>query len=183
MITSKTEPILHTATGLELRVRPISRGDEPLLLDIFRHLSSESRYLRFHEPLDNASPEYLSKLAEQIIETTVRRGYGLLAFVDLPDQANAPVGGARYVKVADDAAEVAITVRDDLQKYGIGRALLLELVQHARREGIIRLLAVVQAQNQAVLRLLRESPYPIKRFIQGGELFIEADIRPKNGKS
>jgi len=56
------------------------------------------------------------------------------------------------------------------------------LVRHARQEGIVRLIAVVQAQNQAVLRLLRESPYPIKRFIQGGEMFIEADIHAPNGK-
>ncbi|NOZ70385.1 MAG: GNAT family N-acetyltransferase [Chloroflexi bacterium] len=179
MIASQKEITLRTATGLELRARPIAHGDEPLLLDIFSHLSSESRYLRFHEPLDNASPELIEQVAKEIVESSVNRGFGLLAFADLPDQANAPIGGARYVKVSDGVAEVAITIRDDMQKCGIGRALLLELVRQARKEGISKLIAVVQAQNQAVLRLLRESPYPIKRSIRGGELFIEADIREK----
>ncbi len=176
MIAQPRMYILKTHSGLRLRVRPLMRGDEPHLIDIFRHLSPDSIYMRFHEPMDQLNEELLAKMAADIVDVTINQGFGLLAFADLPERQDVAVGGARYVKISEDAAEVAVTVRDDMQKQGIGAGLLQMLARRARAAGIRRLVAVVQAQNRPVLRLLHESPYPVKRYLEGGEIFIEADI-------
>jgi len=108
----------------------------------------------------------------------IEKGKGWLAFADLPDQPCAAVGGVRYVLIPGktDVAEVALTVRDDLQGQGIGRELLELVVKQARVEGIRSLVAVVQAGNRAVLKLLSGIPYPINRTLEGGEVYVEADI-------
>lgn len=176
MIDHPLTTSIETHAGLRLRIRPMAEGDEPILVDIFDHLGSDSRYMRFHEPLDGMSADQTQKWAEEILETTLDHGFGLLAFTDLPEQVDVPAGGARYVKVTADTAEVAISIRDDLQKQGIGASLLRLLAQQARTAGITKLIAIVQAQNRPVMRLLQDSPYPVKRYHEAGELFIEADI-------
>jgi L-amino acid N-acyltransferase YncA len=65
------------------------------------------------------------------------------------------------------SAEVIITVRDDYQKKGIGRELLLRLISLARAQGVTGLTAQVLADNVAMLRLLR-SLEGIEYDIQGG---------------
>ena len=54
---------------------------------------------------------------------------------------------ARYIRSNEDAevAEVAVTVADDWQGRGLGRALLDRLSYRARREGVRRFTAPVQS--------------------------------------
>lgn len=54
-----------------------------------------------------------------------------------------------------DEAEVALLVRDDWQRRGLGSALLRRLAQHADRSGYAALVLHVQADNAPMLRTLR----------------------------
>ena len=164
--------------GLLVWIRPMRPDDTQNLVDIFAHLSPESRYLRFHEALTHASSHLVHDTAAGFATMPAEKGKGWLAFADLPDQPCAPVGGIRYVRLADEpgVAEVALTVRDDLHGQGIGRELLYLLAKQARTEGIRKLTAIVQADNRAVLRLLSAAPIPIKRNFKGGEIYMEADL-------
>jgi len=152
--------------------------DTQNLVDIFEHLSPESRYLRFHEALTHASPKLVQETAAEFATMPAKKGKGWLAFADLPDQPCAPVGGVRYVRLEDEpgVAEVALSVRDDLHGQGIGRELLQLLAKQAREEGLCKLTAIIQADNRAVLRLLSTAPIPIERKFEGGEIFMEADL-------
>lgn len=152
--------------------------DTQNLIDIFEHLSPESRYLRFHEALEHASPQLVRETAAEFATMPAEKGKGWLAFADLPGQPCAPVGGVRYVRLANapETAEVALTVRDDLHGQGIGRELLQLLANQARTEGLRKLTAVVQADNRAILKLLSVASIPIKRTFAEGELDIEADL-------
>src|SRR6185503_18091111 len=53
------------------------------------------------------------------------------------------------------AADVSVTVADDWQRRGLGSALLGLLTDRARDEGIRRFTALVLAENQGALALLR----------------------------
>ncbi len=152
--------------------------DTQNLVDIFAHLSPESRYLRFHEALTHASAQLVQDTAAGFATMPAEKGKGWLAFADLPDQPCAPVGGIRYVRLPNEpgVAEVALTVRDDLHGQGIGRELLYLLAKQARSEGLYKLTAIVQANNRAVLRLLSAAPIPVERKFEGGEIFMEADL-------
>ena len=152
--------------------------DTQNLVDIFKHLSPKSRYLRFHEALTHASSQLVQDTAAEFATMPEEKGKGWLAFADLPDQPCAPVGGIRYVRLANEpgVAEVALTVRDDLHGQGIGRELLYLLAKQARAEGLFKLTAIVQADNRAILRLLSAAPIPIERKFEGGEIYVEVDL-------
>ena len=104
-----------------------------------------------------------------------------LAFADLPDQPDAPVGGVRYVMTASDTAELAISVRDDLQRRGIGSALLVFACQQARRQGLHYLTAVFRSENKAVWSLVRHSPFHTTSVINGSEISLRIDLTDRAG--
>ncbi|MFF3852801.1 GNAT family N-acetyltransferase [Micromonospora sp. NPDC002575] len=66
-----------------------------------------------------------------------------------------PVVAMANLLVEGDEAEVALLVRDDWQRRGIGTALLRRLVRHAERAGLAALVLHVQAENTPMLRTLR----------------------------
>ncbi len=167
----------HTRTGRRVWVRTITGAeDAPYLVDIFAHLSPQSRYMRFHEPLDDPDPAVVLAKAREIAENAPLQGRGWLAFVHRGRQPKVAVGGVRWVRLQPDVAEIALTVRDDFQEQGIGRELLRLVALDARAAGIKKLIAVYQGANQAVSQLLSHSPVPMQRVIHAGEIFIEADL-------
>lgn len=92
------------------------------------------------------------------------------------------LGVARYIRSADDAelAEVAVTVADDWQGRGLGRALLDRLTHRARREGVRRFSALVQGDNRASLGLL-EGVGDTRRRFDTGTVELVVELPPKRG--
>ncbi|NUQ38850.1 MAG: GNAT family N-acetyltransferase [Caldilineales bacterium] len=174
---NESHHVFTTDAGLQVRVRPLYPDDAPFLIDIFAHLGVESRYLRFHRAFSSLPTHQIVGEATAIAQTTWRHGRGWLAFADLPNEPDAAVGGVRWVRTHGDEAEIALTVRDDMQGQGIGRELLRIAVEQARADGIHTLTAVVQANNRAIQRLLGASPWPVQRSIHAGEMFIAVDLR------
>jgi nucleotide-binding universal stress UspA family protein/GNAT superfamily N-acetyltransferase len=135
--------------GAALTVRRLEPGDKELLAAGFERLSEHSRYRRFMSPMPRMSPALLSALTE--IDHCDHEA--LVAI----DRASGQLSGvARYIRSTDDreAAEVAVTVADDWQRRGVGRALLELLTDRARHEGIRRFTALVLAENRSAMGLL-----------------------------
>lgn len=169
--------VFRTRTGRSLWVRTIAGAeDAPYLVDIFAHLSPQSRYMRFHESLDAPDEAVIEATAHEIAANASLQGRGWLAFVHRGRQPKVAVGGVRWVRLQPDVAEIALTVRDDFQEQGIGQELLRLAALDARASGIRKLIAVYQGANQAVSQLLHHSPVPVERVIHAGEIFIEADL-------
>ena len=166
----------QTTDGQTVRVRRMLPADVNQLAYIFKYLSPDTVYMRFREPAFQLTPLQVLQEARSLAEAGYRRGKGFLAFVDLPERPGTPIGGARYVRVGDDAAEVAVTIRDDFQRKGVGTQLLNILIEEARRDGVRRLIAHVDANNRAVLGLLNRYPLPHRREQQGSEITFEFDL-------
>ena len=181
--TIKTRTMFNTfiaKDGLEIRVRHLAYDDAVYLVDIFEHMSADSRYRRFHQTTDHIQPGRIWLEAENIAHMDEKRQEGLLAFADLPDHPNAPVGAARYVCLGEGVAETAVSVRDDMHNNGIGGALLLLLVEEARERGIKKLVADVMNNNTGVLIILNKLPYVVNRKMDGASSTIEIDLtRPR----
>lgn len=165
----------RTEKGLLVELRPMTSEDAPYLVDIFEHMSPQSRYQRFHQPLTHPDPGWIAEQARELA-TIDPPGKGWLAFADLPDQPSAPVGGGRFVVVEPGVAEVALTVRDDLQGQGIGTQILLKMIEDARAAGITKLVAMVQASNRAVKGLIKHGHLPIQCVTHQGETYIAIDL-------
>ena len=134
----------QTGSGLWIHVRSLLPQDAPYLVDLFENMGSESRYNRFLQPLDQVDMDYVWTEAEQIAEKVATVSYGLVAFVDMPERDDVPVGAARYVELTTSRAEIAVSVRDDMQRKGIGTEMMRLLILHAKIRGIEQLVGTVQ---------------------------------------
>lgn len=172
----------QTKSGLAVRVRPEQPGDADLLLRLFEHLGPQSRYLRFSKTLANPDPDLVRREAERLAQAGPPVDMAWLAFADLPDAPNEPVAAARYVLLSDDpeSAEVAISVRDDMQRQGIGSTLLKFVAEHARQRGLKRLVATFRQENRAVWSLLRHAPYRVTWKISGPQVDADIDLTTPN---
>ena len=92
------------------------------------------------------------------------------------------MGVARYIRSGEDhdLAEVAVTVADQWQGRGLGRALLGRLTYLARRAGIRRFGAVVQRENLASLGLAAGAGGHEGRA-GGSEVELVVDLPPHRG--
>ena len=147
-------PAIQWPTAVPLRdgstvlVRPIEASDSDLLRRGLERLSDESRYRRFLSPvsrLNQSQLRYLTDVDHHDHE----------ALIALEPNSGEALGVARYVRTAPEAAEFAVTVIDDWQGRGLGSALLDLLAGRAREEGITHFGALVLAENEEMLELLR----------------------------
>ena len=164
----------ETKNGVEVWVRPLLPQDAPYLVDLFEHMSADSRYSRFHQPVNHLPPERVLAEAESIVHTSPQVGF--IAFADLPDQPNAPVGVVRCVCVEEGVAETAVSVRDDMQNQGIGSHLLGLLVKEAQARGVTKLLATIQSSNKSIIHILNQMSYTYTRKSIGPDTELELDI-------
>ncbi|MEJ2748116.1 MAG: GNAT family N-acetyltransferase [Anaerolineae bacterium] len=172
----------ETKSRILVRIRPLLPPDAPYLIDIFEHMSADSRYRRFHQPVDQLPPERVKAEAEYIAHLSPQIGF--IAFADLPDEPDAPVGAVRCVCVGEAVAETAVSVRDDMQSQGIGSHLLALLAAEARRQGVRKLVATIQNSNKPIVRVLKRLPYVYTRRIIGSESQLELDLmRSKEAES
>ncbi|MBV9417269.1 MAG: GNAT family N-acetyltransferase, partial [Solirubrobacterales bacterium] len=161
--------------GSRVVLRPISADDTPLLAASFERLGAESRYRRFFTSksrLSEAELEYLVDVDHHDHE----------AVVAIDRASGDLIGVARYIRSSDDpeAAEVAVTVADQWQGRGLGRALLGRLAYLARRAGIRRFAALVQKDNVASLGLAADAGGHELRA-GPGEVELVVELPPHRG--
>jgi RimJ/RimL family protein N-acetyltransferase len=144
--TGGGEPVV-TPQGTELLIRPLGPEDKPLIADGFERLSARSRYRRFFRPLDRLSARDLAYLTE-----IDHHDHEALAALD--PETGQLIGVARYVRSdAPDEAEVSVVVGDPWQRRGVATALLEQLVERARAEGVRNFVALVMDENVEALKL------------------------------
>lgn len=183
MIRQHDANTFETAKGLTITVRRMMPDDAPYLVDLFENMSEQSRYQRFYQTLDKPDIDLVWTEAEQIAHSVAVNSFGLLAFANLPERRQTPVGGARFVKTAADEAEVAVSVRDDYQNLGIGTLLMRLLIDEARRQGLRRLTGIVLNDNYAVWGLLKNLELPFAREQDGNATNISLLLEPVNEDS
>jgi acetyltransferase len=157
----------HTKDGILIGVRHLRYDDAVYLVGIFENMNADSRYQRYHQIVDHIHAGRIWQEAETIAHMDAKKQDGLIAFADLPDNSNTPVGAARYVSSGDRRAETAVSIRDDMQGRGIGSELLGLLAEEARQNGIQQLVAELLNSNRGMMGVLKKLPYEITREIEG----------------
>jgi GNAT superfamily N-acetyltransferase len=161
--------------GAIIHLRPVRPDDKALFVDAFERLTPDSRYRRFLSPhgrLTDRELRYFTEVDhhdhEAIVALDARNGDG--------------IGVARSIRFPEhpETAEFAVTVTDDWQGRGVGTALLHELVERARGEGISRATATVLVSNRPSIELLREVGDPHVRNRDGGVEEVLIDL-PEDG--
>lgn len=139
--------------GTGLWVWPLLSTDRRALAAEFKELSPESARRRFLGPVMHLTEAMLQHLVDDV------DGVDHVALVVMGETEShdvVPVAIGRIVRYPDqpDAADLAVTVKDDWQGRGVASVLVPMLVAH-RPPGVTRLLTEVSVDNPASLSMLR----------------------------
>ncbi len=151
--------------GSTVHVRAAGPADIEALTTFLDALSPEARWLRFLGGGVDAG---------RAAHALLQHGVGLLATAG---PGGAIVAHACYVAETPDRAEVAFAVGDDWQGLGIATLLLVQLAELADAEGIQTLTAMLHPSNHRMLRVFRDSGFPIEVFSEPGELHVRMPAR------
>ncbi|MEU5784089.1 GNAT family N-acetyltransferase [Micromonospora lupini] len=153
--------------GAEVAVRPACADDLSAVVELHEACSPRSRQRRYLGGAALPRPARLRRLLEPsrgltLVATTTDGGGGLVAMANLAGEG--------------DEAEVALLVRDDWQRRGLGSALLRRLVRHAEEAGYAALVLHVQADNGPMLRTLHRLGRPAAAERDGGLLTLTVPL-------
>ena len=150
--TASRHPTVALDGHRRVSIRPIEPSDTPALSAFYDGLSAESSRRRFLGCSRSRPP------AAEIDG----RDAGLVAeLVEPGPRDGAIVGHAALHLLGSGRAEAAFAVADDLQRGGIGTALMREAIRRARSLGLQRLEASTFAENAAMRRILLGAGRPI----------------------
>jgi acetyltransferase len=163
------ESVLTLKDGREVFVRPIRTTDGDLLTGLFNRISPRSLYLRFLG--------HLHALPEEMLHHFTHVDYDsefALAAVALEDGKETFVAVARYVHdPVEDITDLAVAVRDDWQRLGLGKALLDRIIAIAREHGIRRFVSMMDPQNSFIGQTLRRLGYEVNFTLKGAYYQVE----------
>lgn len=147
------------AHGGEYDIRPISTHDRKAVLDLFEHLSAQSRFFRYAHAM-SILPELL---LDQIIHASTPNDFALGAYIKNPDWPKERlVGISRYVRDTNSTrAEFSLSVSDDYHHEGIGSHLMQGIFDCARLNGLSEIYGYVLKENHDMLVLMRHLGYEL----------------------
>jgi len=146
-----------THTNQTVHLRRVKQGDAALLVEMYHRLSSETKRLRFHLYTTKISEERIWEEAEKLSDLEPRRQVAIVGVVSEADGQEHAVGVARFTRATaeDTEAEVAVVVRDDFQRKGLGKHLLMTLADKARAAGVTHFSAWVSSDNVRLMKLIK----------------------------
>ena len=138
--------------GTEIVIRPIRPEDEPEMIAFHGSLSERTVYQRYFSAVKLETRTDHDRLSRICFADYDRQ------MVLVAERERAIIGVARLVRIANSGCgEFAIVVADAYQRKGLGRLLTASLLDFARREKVINVIADILPGNhemQAFCRLM-----------------------------
>jgi acetyltransferase len=164
-----------TKPGETVTIRPIRAEDEPLMVAFHKRLSEETVYGRYFQ---------LVTVGRRIAHEALIR----ICFVDydremvlVAERRDATSGERSIIALADltklyntKKAEVAVVVRDDCQRHGLGFELIRRLVDVARDERLENVVATTMTENRGMCAVFRSLGF--KLSVEPGDDTVEAEL-------
>jgi GNAT superfamily N-acetyltransferase len=163
---------IRASDGTQLYVRHVKPRDKDVIAEAWLKLSPRSQYRRFLSP----KPRLTSRDLAYLTEIDGHDHVALAAFE--MHEPKRLVAVARYVRLKDEpeAAEVAVTVADDMQGKRIGKQLGVLLADEARGRGVKRFTAALIADNRPAYRLMATMTDRLESHIDHGVTDVVADL-------
>ena len=165
-----SQPLMfHTLRGQLVAVRQAMVADTFLLAELLCRLSDRARHLRYMRS---------GHFSAQVVWNEAVRMTGghspdhtTLVATIRPNVYDEAIAVAELVRDRHDltVGEIAVVVRDDEQRQGIGSFLLWRLIHLAQRSGITSLSASMLAENRAMFQLIRTLRLPYTATTRSGE--------------
>ncbi|KAB8141999.1 bifunctional acetate--CoA ligase family protein/GNAT family N-acetyltransferase [Chloroflexia bacterium SDU3-3] len=151
--------------GSTVLIRPIRPEDEPLMIGFHQSLSEQSIYYRFFRSMSydrRIEHERLSRVCFLDYD----RELALVAIRQPADSGSEVIGVGRltHPRRLEDA-EFALLVSDSVQGKGLGKILLGQLVDIARKEQFQRLVGYMLPENRGMIHIAEQLGFRIKRSL------------------
>ena len=159
--------------GRDVLIRPILPADEPLIVDLFNKLHSDSVYMRFLTHL-KALPE---DLLFQLTHIDYNKEFALVALIQ-ENGKDSVIATARYCyDPKDDVTDVAVTVRDDWQNNGLGKSLLSKIISIGKERGIYNFVSILDPANIIIKHILQEIGYRVNYYYKDGNTLVDISVQ------
>jgi acetyltransferase len=146
-----------------IRIRALRQFEEESFHDLFNHLSSRTRYLRFLSRM----PTLPDSLARTLARVDYRRQLALVAEHDNPIGTEI-LGLASFGALDDSRVEVGLVIRDDWQRQRLGTELADRILGAAEARGFHQFVANSSSDNIAIQKLLRRLGRIVSTKMSGG---------------
>lgn len=161
--------------GAAYTMRPIKPTDIGLYEAFFAKTTAADMRLRFLSPRRHFSQTDLVRLTQLDYDRD-------MAFVAIAEDGSLAGVGRISSDPDREMAEYGLLVRSDLQGHGIGRALLVMLVDFARADGIGRIEGLVLSENHRMLDMCRRMGFAVSTHPDEPELMlVRLDLRRNRG--
>jgi len=160
--------------GRPVHLRPIRSQDGPALQEFHHRLSTQSVIFRYFAPKLELSAEEIERFTH--VDHVDR--VAIVAIAGSGQEGSEVIGIGTYDRIDGSQAEVAFSVRDDLQGRGLGSVFLEHLAAAAREHGITRFTAEVLPSNARMLATFRRAGYVLSQHLEEDVIVVSFDIEP-----
>jgi acetyltransferase len=164
--------------GTNVMIRPMRPEDEPLMVKFHGALSERSVYMRYF---------HAAKLGQRVAHERLTRmcfldydrAIALLADRTVPESGEHEIlAVGRMTKLhGTNSAEIALLVRDQYQRCGLGSELLSRLIQIARDERLESLHADMLQENVEMQALVRNLGFSVTQTADPAILFATLNLK------
>ena len=147
--------------GRRVFIRPILPGDAPELADAIRTADSDTLRRRFL----GGAPRVTAALLAHLTEVDYMQRFALVAIDTVSGRG---AGIARYEPAGEGVAEIAVVVRPEWRRVGLGTLLILVLAKAAAERGVHTFSASYLAENRPVAALVEDAGGLIRQVIEQG---------------
>ena len=161
-------------------LRPVRVTDEAKLSDLFYSLSDATIYRRWHQGLKQMPHRDILRY----LEVDYAQHMAVVIESQLEGEESQLLGmGSYHTDPATSYAETAFLIRDDWQGRGLGTALLLHLIDIARKNGIAGFTAEILADNRTMRHVFHKAGLEIQSTLSDGVYSLRMDLLEQDGKS
>jgi acetyltransferase len=147
-----------TWQGQQLVIRPIRPEDGAAHLAFFNALDPEDVRMRMFAAMRRLPPSQLARFTQIDYD----REMAFIATRTAPNGEPETLAVARVVADPDNVTgEFALTVRSDLKRQGLGRLLMMVLLEYCRRHGTAEIVGIALPENVAMTVLARRLGFEI----------------------
>ena len=170
----------HTVTEYKLTkgehalIRPIKPEDAPLLQNLVKNMSEESRFFRYLSNIKQLPHNLLVQFTQ--IDYDREMAFVLIRTSDAGEDEM--LGVARYTTEPDEiSCEFAVEVADDWQGNGIATVLMYKLFIAAKEQGLETMHGEVLAENESMLKFVKKMGFHARKLPEDPDLvFVEKNL-------
>ncbi len=159
---------MQLADGTDIIIRPIRPEDAEIEQEFVRNLSEEPRYFRFMNSVQELSQSMLARFTQ----IDYSREMALIAVTEEQGK-EIELGVTRYTINPDgESCEFALVVADCMRGKGLGRLLMIALMDIARSKGLKIMEGEVLNNNSNMMKLMERLEFTLETHPEDGSLML-----------